>query len=582
MAGSLGPQRVRIIGDDQLLLIIHVPQPLQESGTTRSLLSKLTPRLALLSAFCCLPHQAAFAQRPVLVDQGGDLQVGGEAERYLRALQLAGLAKPTNWIIRAPGSLPVNGQPLSPEHPWQRQFVTDSATRVFKWQLLRPGARVFLNSSFPVSTADGPTWAGRGLTGEVRAGVRADYGAVHFQFAPVAFLSQNAEFSLANNNESGSHVYADARFPGVIDAPQRFGSRTYGRFDPGNSTLSVQTNPITFGVSTASQSWGPAREFPLVLSSHSGGFPHAFIGTGAPLNLGILSIHTRLLTGRLSQSAFSPIDTGNTHRWVSAGVLTVIPRGVKGLEFGLIRFVQGISTRNIPTQAQARRVLQGAAIGNGDNIESENQVASAFFRWAFPGAGFEVYGEYGREDYSLDGRRFIQYPDDLRSYLFGFQRVLKAGPTQFGVLRFELANAELSASNRGERGDVDTKVLLQPFPPYLHNVTRQGHTNNGLFLGSAEVYGGAAWRLGFDQYRATGRRSLTLERSLRLDWLPSLAAASQETRPDVLWSAGAETVRFRGSREFGLSVLTTYELNRNLVQKHDALNLRLVFSAKGW
>ncbi|MEO7359351.1 MAG: capsule assembly Wzi family protein, partial [Gemmatimonadaceae bacterium] len=413
-------------------------------------------------------------------------------------------------------------------------------------------------------------------------GVSADYGPMHFQFAPVAFLSQNAPFSLADNAGGPTRQYADARFQNLIDAPQRFGSKTYGRIDLGNTTLALQTNPITFGVSTAAQSWGPAREFPLVLSSHSGGFPHLFIGTGTPFNLGILSVHARLLTGTLSQSAFSPIDTGNAHRWMSAGIITLIPRGAKGLEFGLIRFVQGISTHDIPTLAQASRAVQGAAIGNGDNVESENQIASVFFRWAFAGAGLELYGEYAREDYSLDGRRFIQYPDDLRSYLFGFQRVLKSDTKQLGVLRFELVNAELSASNRGERGDIDTKVLFTPNPPYLHAVTRQGHTNNGLFLGSAEAFGGAGWRLGFDQFRTSGRRSITLERSLRLDWLPSLASASKDARPDVLWSAGAEAVRFRGHREFGLSVLTTYELNRNLVQKNDAFNLRMVLSTRGW
>ncbi|MEO7360096.1 MAG: hypothetical protein ABI120_07195, partial [Gemmatimonadaceae bacterium] len=153
-----------------------MPQPLQEPGTLRRTLSRLTSGLALLSALCCLPLVSARAQRPLFLDLGGELLVGGEAERYLRALQLDGVAKPTNWIIRATGSLPASAQLLSPNHPWQNQFVTDSVKGRFRWQLLRPGARVFLNSGFPVSSTDGPTWAGRGLTGEVRGGVSADYG----------------------------------------------------------------------------------------------------------------------------------------------------------------------------------------------------------------------------------------------------------------------------------------------------------------------------------------------------------------------------------------------------------------------
>ncbi len=536
----------------------------------------------LVLPFLALPIGSLAAQDPARVDMGGDIQVGGEAERYLRALQLSGVAKPSSWTIRAAGSLPDKGSPISDAHPWQQQFASDSALHRFRFRLLRPAARLIYNSAFPAGSADGPTWAGRGVTGELRAGIQADFGVAHFQFAPVAFLAENAPFSLAPNGETGHRVFADARFPSTIDAPQRFGSRRYGRVDLGNTTLSLQSRAITFGVSTAAQTWGPGREYPLILSAHSGGFPHAFIGTGQPLNLRIFSLHARILTGNLSQSDYSPIDTGNTTRWTSAAIVSISPRGVTGLEFGLMRFVEGISTHAVPTLAQVRRALQGASLNNSDNVESENQIASAFFRWAFPGAGFEVYGEYARDDYSLDRRRFIQYPDDLRGYMFGFQRILRSAAKQLNVLRFELVNAELSAADRGERGDPVTKELYRPFPLYLHGITRQGHTNNGLFLGSAEAYGGAGFRLGFDRFDTRGRQSLTVERSLRLDWLPGQLTTGKEVQPDVVWAVGGEAVRFKGRREFGLSVSTMIDLNRNLIQNHDVFNLRTAFSVRGW
>jgi hypothetical protein len=400
--------------------------------------------------------------------------------------------------------------------------------------------------------------------------------------APLLFLAQNEPFRLANNGQTGTRAFADARFPTLVDAPQRFGSKSYGRFDGGNSTLSIRFPAVEVGASTAAQSWGPGREYPLILSGNAGGFPHAFIGTGKPLNLGILHLHTRLISGVLSQSAYSPIDTGERRRWASAGVVTIIPRGARGLEFGLIRFVQGALTHKLPTWGQARRVVQGAAVDNFDNVLSENQLASVFFRWAFPGSGFELYGEYGREDYSIDKRRLIQYPDDLRSYAFGFQRVFHAEARRMKVLRFELVNAELSASNRGERGDVNTKVLYQPFPPYLHTVARQGHTNNGLLLGSPEAYGGAGWRLGLDQFNEKGRTSFIVERNLRLDWLPATVTVGREIHPDVVWAIGGEALRFKGNREFGLSVTSMLNLNRNIERGHDVFNLRTALTVRGW
>ncbi|MGV3710372.1 MAG: hypothetical protein ACO1Q7_16180 [Gemmatimonas sp.] len=544
---------------------------------------------AALGAALCSAHTlqaqdsaaTTLTLRPALLETGGDLAIGGDAERYLRVLLLSGRKPTPRWTIRAPGALGLTAT-VPGSHPWQHRFVADSARGRFRFDVLRPGARLVYNSTFPVSTTDGPTWTGRGLTGELRAGVRAEYGPLHLQLAPIAFLAENAPFALATNGESGRLRFADARFPEGVDAPQRFGSGSYGRIDAGNSTLSLETRPITLGISTAAESWGPAREYPLVLGSHSGGFPHAFVGTGEPLNLYLVNAHLRVIAGNLYQSDWSPIDTGSHKRWMSAGILSLSPRGVNGLEFGVMRFVSGISHTAVPTLAQVRRVLQGATLNNSSQVVTENQIASAFFRWAFPGSGFEIYGEYAREDYSLDLRRFLQYPDDLRGYVFGFQRILQNSATTQRVVRFELVNAELSSSNRGERGDPETKVFSGPFPIYLHNVTRQGHTNRGLFLGSAEAYGGAGWRLGFDRYSSRGRHTLTLERSLRLDWLPGLPITARTVQPDVVYGVGAEALRFRGAREYGLSLSGQFNLNRNLVPGNDVFNVRAAFVVRGW
>jgi hypothetical protein len=560
---------------------VTVTQPIAAQGTATVSTGVATPAASPGS-----PADGAADVRlwPSLLDAGDDVPIGSDTERYLRVMQLSAKGSSARWTIRAPGSLTFSNTSLPAAHPWQDRFVLDSsaiASRL-RFQMLRPSARLIYNSTLPVSTTDGPTWAGRGITGELRAGIRLQHGPLHLQLAPVAFLTENAPFTLANNGETGRQQFGDARFPRGIDAPQRFGSRRYGRIDPGNSTLSIETRPITLGVSTAAQAWGPAREYPLVLSSHSGGFPHAFVGTGQPVNLYLVNAHLRIIAGNLYQSDWSPVDTGSGKRWISAGILSLSPRGVNGLEFGVMRSVSGISTTDVPTLANVRRVLQGAALDNSNQIESENQMASAFFRWAFPGSGFEVYGEYSREDYSLELRRFLQYPDDLRGYVFGFQRVLHHAATKQRVLRFELVNAQLSSSNRGERGDPATNVFSGPFPIYLHNVTRQGHTNRGLFLGSAEAYGGAGWRLGFDQYSTRGRHTLTLDRSLRLDWLPGLPITTRTVQPDVLWGISAETLRFRGTREYGLSLGSQLNLNRNLVTGNDVFNLRAAFVVRGW
>lgn len=434
---------------------------------------------------------------------------------------------------------------------------------------MRPAAKVVYNSAFPLGYGPGPTWNGRGLTAELSGGFTARYRRLRLQIAPVAFLAQNEPFALAFNGGTGDALFRDARFPGSIDAPQRFGPSTYGRVDPGNSSVSLDLPGTVVGVSTVAQSWGPAREFPIVLSGNSGGFPHAFVATRSPIPLWLFGVHARVIAGTLAQSRYSPVQGDSVGRWATGMAVVLMPRGLRGLEIGVTRFIAGRSAGRFPTAKQLGRIFGGGLSGTGElNLPAEDQVGSAFFRWAFAEAGVEVYGEYAREDYSLELRRLLQYPDDYRAYLFGLQRVVQHSEGYLRVFKFELTNAEPSPSNRGERG------LVQSLPFYIHSGVNQGLSNNGLLLGSPEVFGGAAWRIGMDQFDARGRLSVSLERRLRLDW-------SAAARPAVLWGMRAEVMRFAGAREFTVSVAPMLDLNHNLKPGHDVFNLNLAVAVRG-
>ncbi len=528
---------------------------------------------------------ASSTQGPERLDGGGDLEVGSEAARYLRLLQLSGRAPMQPWSIQPLSSRPErgrNGFAADSAHPWRLRWGADSTRRLASFRWLRPGARLTFNSQYPSGSGQGPAWTGRGITGELRGGAVLSLWRLRLQVAPVLFWAQNQAFELAANGGRDSLRFGDARFPYAIDAPQRFGDTPYGRLDAGNSTLSLELPRVAVGVSTAAQRWGPGREFPLVMSGNAGGFPHAFIGTTAPLNLGLVRLHTRLVAGQLQQSPFSPVRDSNSGRQGTGLVLVLLPRGVDGLELGFTRFIH-TGAEGWPNAAAVRRLFSGGLSGTGElNLREENQVASVFFRWAFPRSAFEVYGEYFRDDYSLEFRRLLQYNDDLRTFMVGMQRVIQQSATQVRSLRFELVNGELPSSNRGGRPENFPAGLVGvPLPPYLHGGVLQGHTQRGLLLGSPEAYGGAAWRAGFDQYDTRGRTSLVVERQLRVDWLPTVAPTDTTRRPAVQLSVGGEAMRFVGRREVALSLTTMLELNRNLRPGVDVPNVRAALSLRG-
>lgn len=515
------------------------------------------------------------AQSATRLDLGGAIDVGGEAERYLRAMALSPGVPAGPWTI-LPFAAGVEAGVLRGPHPWEERFGSSDSTRPVRW--LRPSVTTTLNTAFPFQDARGPVWAGRGLTGAVEGGFAAWWGRVHLQLAPIAFIAQNSGFPLAINGDTGIAVFADARFPRRIDYPQRFGDGTYGRVDPGASTLSLELPALTTGVSTAAQRWGPAREYPLLLGPGAGGFPHAFLGTNAPLDLRILQLRARMIFGTLAQSSFSAARAGATQRTASAAVIAVSPAGVEGLELGFARFFEaaGAPTLDRIFRPFSTRALVGAVGDTGANAPRENQLASLFFRWALPSAGFEAYGEWYREDSPGDLRKLILKPDDLSAFTIGLQRVLTSSPSARRVFRLEAVNGELSHQERGQRG------FDEPVPPYIHSEVLQGHTNRGLLLGSPEAYGGAGWRIALDDYTERGRRSVGLERALRFDWLPGQPVPATDVHPDVLYAVRFELLRFAGARDYTLIVVPAIDLNRNLVDGANRFNLHTTARVRGW
>ena len=562
------------------LLVVHHRWPVNAWGQRAAAAPVAAPIAAPIPG-----PIAGSTQGPERLDGGGDLEVGSEAARYLRLLQLSGRAPMQPWSIQPLSSRPgrrAHGFAADSAHPWRLRWGADSTRRLASFRWLRPESRLTFNSQYPSGSGQGPAWTGRGITGELRGGAVLSLWRLRLQVAPVLFWAQNQAFELAANGGRDSLRFGDARFPYAIDAPQRFGDTPYGRLDAGNSTLSLELPRVAVGVSTAAQRWGPGREFPLVMSGNGGGFPHAFIGTTAPLNLGIVRLHTRLVAGQLQQSRFSPVRGTNSGRQGTGLVLVLLPRGADGLELGYSRFIHA-GAEGWPNAAAVRRLFSGGLSGTGElNLRNENQVASVFFRWAFPRSAFEVYGEYFRDDYSLELRRLLQYNDDLRTFMVGVQRVIQQSATHVRSLRFELVNGELPSSNRGERGvNFPAGLVGSPFPPYLHGAVLQGHTQRGLLLGSPEAYGGAAWRAGFDQYDTRGRTSLVVERQLRVDWLPTVAPTDTTRRPAVQFAVGGEAMRFVGRREVALSLTGMIELNRNLRPGVDVPNVRAAVSLRG-
>ncbi|HEY4304174.1 MAG TPA: hypothetical protein VGM82_06895 [Gemmatimonadaceae bacterium] len=436
-----------------------------------------------------------------------NVPAGFETEQYLRALQVAGIVPQYPWTIRAFGvdELKTIAPAADSTHPWSNRLRPVAK----RWDayILAPRLQTVYNTTLPYGVNDGPMWAGRGLTTDVQFGFGAAAGPVSLIIAPEAFRAENRTFPLLPTGFPGNLTFATPYATQTIDVPQRFGNGAYQRLDLGQSTLRVAAGPIAVGASTSNEYWGPAIWNPVLLGNNAAGFPHLFAGTAHPIDLWIAKVHTRVIWGRLDQSDYS-IVTGETRRFGTGVVGVLEPRGLPGLELGVSRFYHEVWPTGGPSSEDFRLALKlnpfAESRSNVSGLEVANQLASMFFRWNFPGTGFEAYGEFGRDDFANDIDDIIAEPDHISAYTVGLQRVLRCGARCLVALKAETMNSRMTrlALVRGQA------------PFYTHAPIAQGHTELGQVLGAPAGFGGAGTNVGVDVYRPDGQWSFLLSRQM--------------------------------------------------------------------
>lgn len=500
-----------------------------------------------------------------------DLMADGEIERYLRALQIAGIVSTTvPWSARPfSPAMADSAAPRAVAHPWAAAFDWSPERGRAQLAVLPVQMAVIENSAFPFGVNDGALWAGRGATASVTGGLSLRAGSwLHVRLAPIAFIAQNASFPLRPNGQTGRLAYADPNFATEIDAPQRFGPNAYSRVDPGESYVRVDARAIAVGVSTANEWWGPTTRYPYVLGTNAAGIPHAFVGTSHPVGPRALRIGGHLFYGLESQSAWSPV-TGSTHyvdvtqsgtrRFASGFVATAQTSALPGFEVAAERFFHSaIPAGGVPLRF-LRKPLQGLfkaglpsesgyldAQGGGDN--QEFAIAA---RWAFAPAGFEVYGEYGREDHNYDLRDALEEPDHARAYSLGMQKTLGVSASRMSVVRAEVIDGEPSATARHR----DEGLL------YVHAPLRQGHTQLGQYLGTAigaGTFAGAT--IALDRYDPHGRWSFAYERTVGQNGGVALSVPST-LRSTVENTLSAERLHFASHGDVAVGAALTDALD---------------------
>jgi hypothetical protein len=340
---------------------------------------------------------------------------------------------------------------------------------------------------------------------------------------------------------------------GQIDLIERYGSKGFQKSHLGDSRIALRHRRVQLGVSSEGRRWGAGERQQLLLSDYGLGFSHAFVEFDK-VPLGIASLSMDVIGGRLDSSGFARYPMPDEWRLISGLNLRVSPSFIPGLDVGLNRiFVQNAS--QVETVYDAFPFLQPfekAELGDGTDgsgSQPDNQLAAVFFRWRFDESRMTVYGEYARDDHSMDLRDALMEPDHMRAYILGVRKGDEK--REIGV---ELVNVT----------QVNPKSLRASGWWYTNNYVRHGHTHLGQVLG-AEIGPGS-------RSQEFWLRSHQTEISLRrVDVDRDLFNAAFSTgsyRPEVDWIIRARTVIGKGTLSASPEVSLRHTRNRFYIHRN--------------
>ena len=499
--------------------------------------------------------------------QWREATVGSEAELYLRAMQSRGLfgGEPVSIRAYSPPVVDRWGRDSSalaasaPSHPWSPRFRHDSA----RLWLLPATILGSYNSAFAWGLNDGAAWQGRGVNTVATLGFGGRWRWLSLRVAPMWFSAANRAFTLTGDTTRGVNPFVDGQRPFNIDLPQRFGRARYTRIDPGQSELRADLGLFTAGLSTMNEFWGPGVRHSLLMGSNSAGFPHVFLGSSRAWRTPAGRVSGRVTYGKLSQSDQAPASPNRT-RFGSGIIATWQPPSGKGFEFGLARFYH----RDWPTGGLTMSDLKapfGALFGDSQ-ITADNQLATLFMRWRAEDDGFELFGEFGKNDRNADARDLIVEPEHNGAWLLGFLKTFRLSERTLWMLRTEVVNGRVAELQRIGRGQSTF---------YDHAPITQGHTERGQLLGSYLMERANGFETSVDRWTRSGRAGFSLMyRAMPSDLGDGVAKATARSQ----WYAEANGVRFLGGQELFAKAGVVFDLNRTPTR--DGYNTYLSLGAR--
>lgn len=468
-----------------------------------------------------------------------------------------------------------------------KNWFTKGFFHGLKYKIYGPEWFNSYNTTAPYGQNDGALWQGKGYNTSFSTGFRLEGYGFEITFKPQFCFSQNLEFEYVKPNyqqeENGiQSIYKDKAskygYYGLkyIDAPQRFGEKSFTTFDFGDTEIRYTWKNFTIGFGTQAIWIGPAKINPILMSNNSPTFPKIDIGLRKQnllipkWNLNLGEIEFRCFWGKLTESTYFDNDKNNDNNLISGLSLTwSLPWIFKGLSIGFNRTM--LSKWNQINPYTLFEIYIPAMRQKAGNDESD-QRASVIIDYLFQKLGFEIYLEWARNDFQVTDGNFIRYPFHTQAWTFGAQKSFKITNKFYAKILLELTHLESSHDYR------TTYPWASTF--YAHHKITQGYTNKGQWLGAGIGTGGNSQYLEIELIYPKGNSSIFIYRynpDLDYVWFNSEFEKTYSNNMKTIIDVGTYTNIFIKNN---ISIFNQLDLIVNLSNNYERLTYQSEFSIK--
>ncbi len=338
------------------------------------------------------------------------------------------------------------------------------------------------NSQLPYGYNDGSLYPVSGMQQRMSVGFKLQWKHLTIQLQPEFISAANTtpadlppDFN--EGNYWGRYFFYTLN---KIDMPTRFGTASFTKVLPGQSSVSYRFGKMSVGVSSENMWWGPGMRNALVMSNNAPGFAHLTLNTVAPIETKIGSFEGQLIVGKLDSSGIEPPEISrlrplgvcsgcyepkrNADRYITGFVISWQPKWLKHLYIGLAQSSYFYDSTGTKTA----------------------KLGSMFFRYVMPDDHAEIYGEYGRSNKSANP--FTVFGDTIPAgYTLGLRKLFPLRqPNSFIDFSAELTHLALA----------DASLIFDSSNPfglpnpntnswYTNRDVRHGYTNRGQVIGAS-------------------------------------------------------------------------------------------------